>query len=195
MQFRRNVALAIVAPVMVAVTSGAFAGDKKPLTREESVQLKATVETIDQASRTLVLKGAESGERLVVAAGPDVRNLAQVKEGDTVLLNYRIGIAAAVKPKGTGASAPVESVTAERAGPGQKPSATVGRTVASTVKIDAVDTSFNTVTFTRADGITRTVAVESPEGQKFIRGLKPGDAVEISYTEATAVSVEPAAAK
>jgi hypothetical protein len=195
MHFRRSIALAIVAPVMVAVTTGAFAGDKKPLTREESVQLKATVETIDQATRTLVLKGAESGERAVVVAGPDVRNLAQVKEGDTVLLTYKIGIAAAVKPKGTGASAPVEAMTAERSGAGQRPSATVGRTLVSTVKVDSVDTSFNTVTFTRADGITRTVAVEEPDAKKFIRGLKPGDAVEISYSEATAVSVEPAAAK
>jgi hypothetical protein len=194
MHFRRSIALAMVAPVTVVLAAVALAADRKPLSRSESVQLRATVETIDQATRTLVLK-SESGERAVVVAGPDVRNLDQVDEGDTVLLTYRIGIAAAVKPKGTAASPPVEGVAVDRAGPGQKPSATVGRTLASTVKIDSVDTSFNTVTFTRADGITRTVAVEDPEARKFIRSLKPGDAVEISYSEATAVSVEPAAAK
>lgn len=187
MDFRRSIALALV-----AVTAVAFAGDK-PLSRSESVELKATVETIDQATRTLVLKG-ESGDRAVVVAGPDVRNLAQVREGDTVLLTYTIGIAAAVKPRGTSASAPVEGVAVDRAGPGQRPSAAVGRTLVSTVKIDSVDTSFNTVTFTRADGITRTIAVEDPEARKFIRTLKAGDAVEIAYTEATAVSVQPVAA-
>jgi hypothetical protein len=188
MHFRRSLAVA-----MVAVATAAFAGDK-PLSRSESVQLRATVETIDQATRTLVLKG-ESGERAVVVAGPDVRNLTQVKEGDTVLLTYKIGLAATIKPRGTTASAPVETATAERAGQGQRPSVSVGRTLASTVKIDSVDTSFNTVTFTRADGITRVIAVEDPEAQKFLRRLRPGDAVEIAYTEATAVSVEPAAPK
>lgn len=188
MQFRRSIALGMVAMAAVALAT------EKPLTRSESVQLKATVESIDQATRTVVLKG-ESGEQVVVVAGPDVRNLAQVKAGDTVLLTYYIGVAATVKPKGTAVSAPVEGVEAERAGPGQKPGVSVGRTLVSTVKIDSVDTSFNTVTFTRADGVTRTVAVEDPDARKFIRKLKPGDAVEIAYSEATAVSVEPAAAK
>jgi hypothetical protein len=189
MQFRRSIAVA-----MVLVAAVALAGDKKPLTRSESVQLKATVETIDQSTRTLVLKG-ETGERAVVVAGPEVRNLAQVKEGDTVLLTYYIGVAAAVKPKGTAVSGPVGGMAAERAAPGERPAAAVGQTVVSTVKINSVDTSFNTVTFTRADGITRTVGIDDPDARKFIRSLKPGDAVEISYTEATAVSVEPAAAK
>jgi hypothetical protein len=189
MHFRSSIAFA-----MVAVAAVALAADRKPLTRSESVQLKATVEAIDQPTRTLVLKG-ESGEQVVVVAGPEVRNLTQVKAGDTVLLTYYIGLAATVKPKGTAASGPVEGIAAERAEPGQKPAAAVGRTVVSTVKIDSVDTSFNTVTFTRADGITRTVGVEDPEARKFIRTLKPGEAVEISYSEATAVSVEPAAAK
>jgi hypothetical protein len=47
------------------------------------------------------------------------------------------------------------------------------------------------VTFKKADGITRTVAVEDPEARKFIRTLKPGDPVEIRYSEAVAVSVKP----
>jgi hypothetical protein len=55
-----------------------------------------------------------------------------------------------------------------------------------------VDTSFNTVTFKRSDGMSRTVAIQTPEGQKFIRGLKKGDQVEITYTEAVAMEVKPA---
>jgi hypothetical protein len=48
------------------------------------------------------------------------------------------------------------------------------------------------VTFTRSDGASRTVAVESPEGREFIKGLKKGDNVEIAYTEAMAIEVKPA---
>jgi hypothetical protein len=40
--------------------------------------------------------------------------------------------------------------------------------------------------------MVRTVAVERPEGQEFIRGLKKGDQVEITYTEALAMEVRPA---
>lgn len=62
----------------------------------------------------------------------------------------------------------------------------------TTVTIDSVDTSSNTVTFKRSDGMTRTVAVQRPEGQEFIRGLRKGDQVEITYTEAVAMEVRPA---
>ena len=62
----------------------------------------------------------------------------------------------------------------------------------TTVEIDFVDTSFNTVTFKRSDGAVRTVAVQTPEGRKFIRGLRKGDRVDIAYTEAFAIEVKPA---
>jgi len=62
----------------------------------------------------------------------------------------------------------------------------------TTVEIEFVDTTFNTVTFKRSDGVSRTVAVESPEGREFIKGLKKGDHVEIAYTEAFAIEVKPA---
>jgi hypothetical protein len=189
MHFRRSLAVALM-----GVTAIALAGDRKPLSRSESVELTATVESIDQATRTLVLRG-ESGERAVVVAGPDVRNLTQVEAGDTVHLTYFIGLAAAVKPKGSATSPPLEGVAVDRAPPGARPAGAIGRTLVSTVKIDSVDTSFHTVTFTRADGITRTVGIDDPEARKFIRTLRPGDAVEVTYSEATAVRVEPAGVK
>ena len=68
----------------------------------------------------------------------------------------------------------------------------VGATVSTTVVIESVDTSFDTVSFKRPDGFVRTIAVESPEGKKFIRTLKKGDKVDVSYTEALAIAVVPA---
>jgi hypothetical protein len=62
----------------------------------------------------------------------------------------------------------------------------------TTVVIDSVDTKANTVTFTNSDGELKTVAVESPEGREFIKGLKKGDNVEVAYTEALAIEVKPA---
>jgi hypothetical protein len=167
----------------------AYAGDPKPYTAKDSIELKATVEEV-HPDRSLVLKG-ESGERLALVAGPDVRNFEQLKVGDQVSLVYHVGIAAQVKPKGTPVSEPEATTYEKRALPGEKPGGSVGRELATTVQIESVDTSFNTVTFKKADGITRTVAVESPEARKFIKTLKPGDPVEIRYSEAVAVSVKP----
>jgi hypothetical protein len=167
----------------------AHADDKKPYSSKDSVEAKATVEEV-RPDRSLVLKG-EDGERLALVAGPDVRNFEQIKVGDEVSLVYHVGIAAEVKPKGTPLASPQYSAYEKRAQPGAKPGGSVGQELAATVRIESVDTSFNTVTFKKADGVTRTVAVDDPDARKFIRTLKPGDPVEIRYSEAVAVSVKP----
>jgi hypothetical protein len=76
--------------------------------------------------------------------------------------------------------------------PAQRPSTVAVDTVKVTVKIESVDTSFNTVTFQRPDGIVCTVAIEDADAQRVIRELRPGDEVDLTYTEAVAVEVTPA---
>jgi hypothetical protein len=188
MNLRKGLVIALIA---CGVTVSAAQG--KPLTREEELDLSAVVESVDQATRTVVLVG-DTGQRGVFVAGPEITNLKDVKAGDRVRLTYKIAVAAAVKPRGTPAAAPTEDTIEERSAPGKPPHVAAGRTVLTTVKIDSVDTSFHTVTFKRADGITRVVGVDDPQAQRFIRTLKPGDSVEISYSEAVAVSVERVAA-
>jgi hypothetical protein len=168
-----------------------MAADPKPFERTETSEVTASVESIDPATRAIVLKGNE-GIRVAMVAGPDVRNLDQIKPGDKVVAVYHQGLAAEVKPRGTATAPPTAADHVERAKPGEKPSGAAGISVATTVKIEAVDKSFNTVTFKRSDGIVRTVAVEDPEAKRFLQTLKPGDPVEIVYTEALAVSVVPA---
>jgi hypothetical protein len=63
--------------------------------------------------------------------------------------------------------------------------------VSATVNIVSVDKSFDTVTFTLPSGDQRVVAVQTPEGREFIRTLKKGDKVDVTYTEAVAVEVVP----
>lgn len=174
---------------LVAFGVAVSAAQSAPLTREETLELSALVESVDQSSRTVVLVG-DTGQRGVFVAGPEIKNLSDVKAGDRVRLTYKIAVAAAVKPRGTPAAEPTEDSIEERSPPGQPPRVAAGRTVLTTVKIDAVDTSFHTVTFKRADGITRVVGVDDPDAKRFISTLKPGDSVEISYSEAVAVSVE-----
>jgi Cu/Ag efflux protein CusF len=177
--------------VSVCAATSAMAADPKPFERSETSQVTASVESVDPATRAIVLKGNE-GIRVAMVAGPDVRNLDQIKPGDKVVAVYHQALAAEVKPRGTATSPPTAADHVERAKPGEKPSGAAGISVATTVQIESVDKSFNTVSFRRSDGIVRTVAVEDPEAKRFLQTLKPGDPVEIVYTEALAVSVKPA---
>ena len=164
-----------------------------PVNVENTVSLSATVEAVDQATRMVSLRG-EDGRTATVKVTDEVRNLDQVKPGDKVVVKYYEALAARLTKKGESETlGKVDSaIGAKRADPGQRPGAAAGATVTTTVVIDSVDQSFDTVTFTGPNGMRRTVAVETPEGKQFIDRLRRGDEVEVTYTEALAVSVEPA---
>ena len=172
--------------VIFAAWATAALAESKSAIHDEAQEFKAQVESVDAKNRTVVLK-TPSGQSEEFYVDPQVRNFDKVKPGDNVVLRYHVGVAAEIKPGGTNAKAVQEKLAAGKAPLG----GSVDHTISATVIIESVDTSFNTVTFKRADGKTRTVSVDSPKGQEFIRKLKKGDAVEITYTEAVAVSLEP----
>lgn len=158
---------------------------------ERLKQISATVEAVNQEDRVLVLRAGDN-TRMLVVAGPDVRNLEQVTAGDRVVARYREALAAQVVPRGESRS-PARGTATARAPEGERPGAATTRMISTTVTIDAVDTSFDTVTFKRPDGIVRTVAVQDPKATEFIRGLKRGDEVEITYSEAVVLELRPGA--
>lgn len=75
---------------------------------------------------------------------------------------------------------------------GTKQGGGVGQSVAMTVKILGVDPGTNTVAFQADDGSRHVVAAKSPNMIEFINTLKPGDVVDVTYTESVAVNVVPA---
>jgi len=173
------------------VLAACAAPPPKPVTRENLVQRTATVESIDQASRLVTLRG-EDGNAFTLLVSDEVQNLPQVKTGDRVTVSFFEALAAEVRKPGEGVQGVQADVSAVRAEPGERPAAGAGVLLRTTVEIEFVDTTFNTVTFRRSDGASRTVAVQTPEGQRFIKGLRKGDQVEIAYTEAFAIEVKPA---
>ncbi len=156
---------------------------------EKLEELSATVTSVDPKTRIIVLK-ADDGSTGDYQAGPEVKNFAQIKVGDKVVISYYRGLAAEVMPAGTAASKDVQTLdVAGTAQPGEKPGAGIGTAIRATVVVEKVDTKANTVTFKRPDGSSRTRTVESDEGKAFIKKLKPGDAVDVVYAEAVAVEV------
>jgi len=187
--FRCHVAaLTAIALTLAACTRA----PPKPVEVEEAVEVTATVEAIDLANRLVTIRVPE-GDAATLEVGPDVRNLSQVKVGDQVVVAYYAAIAAEFKKPGEGIKGVQEDVGAERAELGERPGGIVGRQVKATVIIESVDAKSNTVSFTGPYGMLRTIAVQDRDAQAFIKKLKKGDEVELTYTEAVAISVEPAA--
>jgi hypothetical protein len=142
----------------------------------------AIVETVDQTARQVLLRG-EDGSLHTIPVGPEVRNLAQLRSGDTVTIEFREGLAVALANPADGAPAASVAGAARRRPTGARPGGGVARVVTLRVTVTAVDTAANTVTFTGPLGKSRTVAVQRPELQAFIRQLRPGQQVDIAYAE------------
>jgi hypothetical protein len=152
--------------------------------------LTASVESLDRGARLLELRSGNDRQTILVPA--EVRNFDQVNVGDEVVIQYYEGLGARLKAKGettTPSLIEVETET-ERAAKGSLPEGLVATTVTTTVVIDSVDRPTHTVTFTGPAGMTRTVEVKDASARQFIGTLKQGDEVELTYTEALAVSVE-----
>jgi hypothetical protein len=159
--------------------------------REELLQATATVEAIDATTREIKLKG--ESESFSIIAGPEVRNFDAIKVGDKVTVSYFEALIAELKTKGGSASEPTAVVTAERAPVGGTPSASASRIETMPVKIESYDTATDTVVFTEPSGVRRTIAVQADSMKELGRTLKPGDEVELTFVEAIAVDVTPAA--
>ncbi len=163
----------------------------KSVARSETIEASAIVEAIDYSTREVVLRDA-AGRQTLVKAGPEVRNLAQVKKGDRVVVRFTEGFAAQLVKPGTGVTGVQTESSMVRAAPGEQPGATIGEQVRTTVKVYEVDPYANTIEVTGPRGYNRRLKVKDPQGIAFIRGLKKGDEVEVTFSEALAISVEPA---
>jgi hypothetical protein len=166
--------------------------EKPPESAQVSQELaaSASVVAVDPKTRLITLRDSQGSGTFTVYAGPQVRNFDQIRPGDTVHVRYLESLAVALAKPGTASEPPSAAVVAERAAPGERPGVALGGQVTTTVKIESVDTKTHIVVFTPPGGGLRAVRVRRPEGQRFIAGLKPGDEVQITYTEAMAVGVE-----
>ncbi len=159
-----------------------------PAAVERTKQIVATVESVDMKTRQVMLRAAD-GSRATVVAGPEVRNLAQVRAGDTVTVTYQEAVAVQMAPPG---SAPPNAavLAADRAAPGQLPGGAVGAVVVGRVTVVSAAPDGSSVTFTGRDGATHTAQVRDPKMQAFVRQLRPGNQVDVGFASEVAVSVD-----
>nr|MBS0021515.1 hypothetical protein [Gammaproteobacteria bacterium] len=177
--------LVVLTPFGMAV--GAEESDMPAKAMMDSAATVATVESIDQATREVRLRYPD-GSLSTFVAGDEVRNLAQVEKGDVVLMEYFEGLAVALEPKGAGIRERRDEVAETRAQPGEKPARTVTKTIDVVATVEAVDPEARTATL---KGAKQTVTLKVPDDID-LNKVSVGDEVVASYTQAFAVSVEPA---
>lgn len=151
-----------------------------------SETVTATVTKINQATREVTIKTTDGQEHSFVASD-QVKNLAQINKGDVITAVYTEEIAYQVKSHGTSGVQGAEG--AATAKPGAMPGGIVAQQVTVTVQITAIDPTIPTVTFKGPQGNTKTIKVKDPN--KLV-GVKVGDMVDITYTQALAIQVNKA---
>ncbi|WP_321796737.1 hypothetical protein [Caballeronia sp. J97] len=153
-------------------------------------KVTATIVGIDPATRTVTLK-TRSGKVMELEVTNEARNFDQLAVGDVVTAQYRESLTLSLLDKKAEASRS-ESETAERAPRGAKPGGEIGREVTIIADVVAVDRHAKTVTLRGPRGNTVDLHVQDPER---LKRVKKGDQVKAVYTEAFAISVEPATTK
>ena len=157
-------------------------------TLARATKITGTVEAVDLMQRRVVLKGRK-GRVLPLTAGPDVRNLAQVKVGDRVTVRYLDALSLTLRKDGKELRSSVQTEDAARAAAGDWPAGTVAQQVEVTADVIAVHTWAKTVTL-RGPKQVVDLKLRDP-GQ--MRLIKVGDQIHAVYAEALALSVDPAA--
>jgi hypothetical protein len=150
----------------------------------ESVNVVA----IDRATREVTLQNV-NGETKKVKAPADMKAFDTLKVGDQVQIDYRESAAVSLAPAGTKPSMSQSSSGVSAQGEG-----VAGiREMTMSAEVLSVDRVNNKVTVKGPSGDIRTVAVTDPALQKKLPGLKPGHVVQLTFTEAMAASIRPAA--
>jgi hypothetical protein len=176
--------------VMLAALSSYGWAQSEPAVTSNLTKVQATVKAIDPATRAVTLAGPKGD--VTVHVSRDVKNFSNLKVGDVVNVSYYESVAAQIVKGSQKVTDPAASTFAYGSPTGMKPSGGVGASLTATVKIEAIDLGTNTVAFKGEDGQTHIVEVKSPNMKEFIRTLKPGDHVNVTFTDSVAVEVIPA---
>jgi hypothetical protein len=147
--------------------------------------ITATVEAVDQAKRTVTLKGPK-GRTVTLTVPPEARNFDQVKVGDKLKAKYVDSIAIFVRKSSDPPDA-AETQAVAVAPRGQKPMAAALNTVEVTANVEKVDYQKRLITLKGPEGNVRTLKVDPRV--KRLAEIKPGDDIVLRRTEAVAIEV------
>ncbi len=181
-------AFVVVALMTLISVTNVHAQNTKGSAVVSTVTATVTVAKIDYKTREVKVKATDGKEYKFVASA-DVKNLDQVKKGDIITVVYTEALAYEVKSHGDNTGVTTAAAAANK---GEKPAAAVAQQTTVTVTITAIDTKAPSVTIKEPDGTVETIKVKDPSK---LNGVKVGDVVDLTYTEAFAIKVDPSVKK
>jgi len=169
---------------LLCLAAAPLAGQQK-VEQAGNISKSATIVAINHDKRMVTLKDA-NGNVEDFHAGPEITRFNELKVGDSVTFSYHAAVVYQVIKPGTKA-APVQSGESVVRGQGPKPSGAVTQQRQATVTVEAIDPAVPSIKVRTADGHAMSAQVED---KKNLEGLKVGDKVTVTFTEALMVMVE-----
>ena len=177
-----------IALSMVALHAGGLlaigAHAQAPATRTtEVVAVTGRVDAIDRSSRSLTVRTTD-GLAHTAYIGRELKVFDELKTGDTVTVRIAESIIVAVRPNAK-LAAPADTTAAAQKESGDR--ADVLQQLKTVVRIEKVDRAANIVEYTTADGRRVVRGVADPG---LLKGIEPGNVIEITFTRARAIELE-----
>jgi hypothetical protein len=181
-------ALALVAAPAVAQTTKSTTSTPTTTTRE--ISTSATVQSIDVASRHVMLQ-LPSGDTEVVKVAPEFKRFGDLKPGDKIKATYYAEVAYSLADPGKPLPEDTDTVVAARALDGSTPAGVVSSRATVTGAVLAIDVPGSKVKVVNPKGgEVHELDVTTPQGKAFLSKLKVGDKVTARVTEALLISVD-----
>ncbi|HEY7288651.1 MAG TPA: hypothetical protein VH583_02355 [Vicinamibacterales bacterium] len=177
----RNIMAGLLVVGLVAIVATPIAA-QKAVKQGGTVSESATIEAIDHTTRMISLKDSK-GEVADVYVGPEVKRFNELKVGDVVTFSYHESVVYQIRQPGQPAPSPSAAVTPST---GAKPGATIAQQHTASVTVTAIDVNVPSITVKTAEGHTISARVED---KKNLEGVKVGDKVDVTYTQAVMISV------
>ncbi len=178
----------LVAGVSVSILSAQEEEPAKQTQQPASAEMEnvttvtATITAIDKANRMVTLKGP-SGRTETITVPEEFKRFDSLKVGDKITARYAEAFALSMSEPGQ----PLTMSETEKAAnvPG---GSAISRKTNVRVQVKSIDKEDGTVTVVTPEGKDVTLNVDD---KARLDRLKPGDQINVTYTEALLISVDP----
>jgi Cu/Ag efflux protein CusF len=176
---------AILAGLVWLAGTGSVAA--QTVTKANSTTATATIQAIDQARRTVTLRN-EKNEEDTYSVSSAIARFNELKVGQKVRMTYYESMVFQVLKPGQTTN-PASYEAALNRAKSALPAGSISTQEKMTVTVTSVDMAVPSLTVTTPDRRTITRKVDD---KKNLEGLKAGDRIEITYTQALVTAVEEA---
>jgi translation initiation factor IF-1 len=159
---------------------------QQSVSKANVLKISATITAVDPATRMLTVRD-DMGNEDSFNVSQDVQRFNELKVGQKVNLTYYESVVLQlVKAGEKGSGSSLEA--AVNRGTGALPAGTIATQQKMTVTVKSIDATVPSVTVTTDDGrvVTRKI-----ENKKNLENVKPGDKIDITYTQAALMQIEP----